>query len=685
MPPVIVAVVAYGAGAWAAGAAVAAGWSAFAVAAVKFGVAYVVSSIGAKFTGQRNTASAPSQARRETIRQAAANRRVIYGEMRSGGVLVYATTDGEDNKFCHQVLVLSHGEVDSISTTNAWFNADKVTESKFSDLYSFQTFRGNADQDVLTIPGHADEWTPDHKLQGVAFAYLRLEHNADAFPSGLPSASFLIRGRRVWDPRTDTIAWSDNTALCLLDYLRADFGLNAPLDLVDIDSFIAAANICDEEVESIYGPIKRYTCNGIVNLDGSPASIIESLQSSAAGHLVFSGGKYRFYAGAYDAPVVTITEEWLRDDPVIRVAPSRKDVFNTVRGLNVEKRVEFHDYDYYPQVDEDALAEDGEEIVSNVDFPFTTNSSTAQRLARIALNKGRGGKSLKLPCNWAALQLRLWDVVSVQMRGVPSMLTTFRVVEYSLAEGGGIDLTLQEERATDYSWDVSMEQPLPEVDETSEPGPMLPTAQLVGRGQDQDWWQTDTGALLMRWTPTGADHYQILSVPPVGEGWTEESQYHLYAQDTSGAEYLFGGGSPASLTYRVAIRDVNVVEGVETPGPWRVTDVAPPHGQLKDLAATLTQVGADYQLQVDWDVQAHFTELGFDRFELRVSSNADTYPAALHTVVGAEERDVTLTNPVYVASPPLSYYHVYIRALRGEAGQPDTIYGKWEHVQSNVL
>ncbi|MGD9538560.1 MAG: phage tail protein [Alphaproteobacteria bacterium] len=44
------------------------------------------------------------------------------------------------------------------------------------------------------------------------------------------------------------MAWSDNAALCVLDYLLAEFGFNCDLDEIDAASFVAAANLCDEMV-----------------------------------------------------------------------------------------------------------------------------------------------------------------------------------------------------------------------------------------------------------------------------------------------------------------------------------------------------------------------------------------------------------------------------------------------------
>ena len=63
-----------------------------------------------------------------------------------------------------------------------------------------------------------------------------------------------------------------------------------------MNSFIAAANICDEDVATLgYG--KRYTCNGVVDLTDNPRDILEAMLGSCAGYLTYTGGKWRLQVG----------------------------------------------------------------------------------------------------------------------------------------------------------------------------------------------------------------------------------------------------------------------------------------------------------------------------------------------------------------------------------------------------
>lgn len=519
MPPVVVAIASYAAGAWAAAGAVAAGWGAFAVAAVKFGVAFVVSSVGSRLLGTRP--DVPSSERRETIRAAAADRRMGFGVVRAGGVVVHAVTTGDENKFMHLVIALNHTEIEHIDT-RFYLNNKPSDDPSFAGKVHAEFFYGKEGQAACAAMIGADPkgWTVDHRLQGIAYVYLRLEFDQTAFPTGLPSISFTWKGCLVRDPRLpagSTPVWSNNPALVMLEYLRAPWGKNEPDELIDFDSFRAAANICDEVVGSIdpaLAGLRRYTCNGILNLAAGPASIVESLETSCAGKMFMSNGKYRMRVGAYTPPVGVINSSMLRGDPIVRMTPSRSEIFNTVKGSYVEPKQDWQEVDYHPQVHKQGLAEDGTEIVQSLSFPFTTNGATCQRLAKLALAKARGGVSIKLEMNWSGLQFALWDVVKLGLPGPDAMRGTYRIVEYTLAEGGCVDVTLQAEDASYYDWD-------PATDETLVPAlasyvPTINTSLVIAANETYPITQRPQPRMTVTWRMSAYTSAQAMALINAG-------------------------------------------------------------------------------------------------------------------------------------------------------------------------
>lgn len=103
-----------------------------------------------------------------------------------------------------------------------------------------------ADADLVA---EVDEWTTDHRLQGVAYLYIRLQYDPEIWPTGIPNIKAVVKGKKVYDPRTTLTAWSDNWALCVRDYLTSTaYGVGAGSSEIDSTALIAAANIADESV-----------------------------------------------------------------------------------------------------------------------------------------------------------------------------------------------------------------------------------------------------------------------------------------------------------------------------------------------------------------------------------------------------------------------------------------------------
>lgn len=684
MPVAVVAVAAYAVSAYAAGLAVAAGWAAWAVLAVQFAASFAVSAIGAKLLNNGSAPTTSSRERRETVRQSAANRRIVYGEMRTGGVLVYATSSGESNSQMDLVIAIAEGEVDNITTEDFWLANEHARDPKFAGKVFCTAYRGYPGQAIIgSLPG--GEWGPDHKLEGIAFVHLKLLHDATAFPNGLPSASFMVRGRRVFDPRTGLTAWSQNPALCILDYLRAEFGLAAPDHLIDFDSFSAAANVCDEEVETAqHGWRPRYTLNGVLNLDVAPAVAVESMQTSCAGRVVFSQGKYRLYAGAFDAPVATITADCLRDKPTVRTAPSRSDIYNTVRGLYVEPLQDWQDTDYPPVVDQLGLEREGE-VSQDLNLSFTTNAWEAQRLAKIALAKARGGKSIRLPLNWSGLQLKLWDVIQVDLGAGVTLATTFRITEYSLAEGGGVDITAQEERADYFDWDYSTEELVPSHIPATDPlvfgnEPMPSTTESLQRVcAEQATAPTATSyALMLTWRDFGAGSTYQVAITAEGDSGMSYPRTATEIERVN-RRAMMAINPDNSATFIAGARRTNqpVPPASSAIGPYKTATLAggADGGQISEVTIDAARLAeTSYRISVAWVTHERFTIGGFNSFQVAVRRIGTSVWGTMHVVA---PREMRAWEQIREDVADATGFEVAIRAVCGTVGVEGTWYGKW--------
>lgn len=322
-------------------------------------------------------------------------------------------------------------------------------------LYRIKKHLGSPDQTAdPDLVAEVPEWTTDHRLRGIAYLYVRLRWNQEAFPNGIPNIKALVKGKKVLDPRTGTTAWSDNWALCVRDYLSASYGLGCQDDEIHGASAIASANISDETVSLPGGGSqKRYTCNGVIDTAGAPLENLEELRTGGGGDIVYIQGRWRIHAGAYMQPVAPLNESHLRGGLKIRPRPPRKDLFNAVKGVFADPGQFYQPVDYPPVTSQFYVDQDGgESSTIDLDLPFTNDPYAAQRIAKLYLERARQPITVEYPATYAALELCGYDNVTLSIDRMGWSGKVFKVIHWALAEEGGVDLVLQEEAAGSYAW-----------------------------------------------------------------------------------------------------------------------------------------------------------------------------------------------------------------------------------------
>ncbi len=404
-----------------------------------------------------------------TVRQAAAPWRIVYGAMRGGAIITFAHVTGTSNEYLHLVLTLAKGKIQAINTM--YFDGVEVPLDGSGDATG--TYAGyvhvqkNLGDPAESTQGLTDlatacptKWTANHLQRGHAKVYVRLQWNADLFPNGVPNITFDMQGRLVYDPRTSTTAYSNLVALCLADYLvDTQVGFKAVYaDEVDNDLLIAAANICAEAVALKAGGTEdRYTLNGMFDTTEDPVDVLHQMAAAMGGYAVYIGGKFQIYAGAYRAATVTLTEADARGSLKVVSRLSKQEIFNGVKGTFFSADNDWQAADFQSVDGAAYLAEDGaERIWQDIQLPFTTSVATAQRLAKLLLERTRRQITVEYPAKLSAYRLQPPDVVQVTNARFGWSAKTFEVQDTRLAvddEGAlACDLVLRETDATAYSW-----------------------------------------------------------------------------------------------------------------------------------------------------------------------------------------------------------------------------------------
>ncbi|CAN5264278.1 hypothetical protein BH10PLA2_BH10PLA2_00740 [soil metagenome] len=446
-----------------------------------------------------------AQGRALQIRSSVETHKIVYGEARVSGPLVFAesansgpnfigSTVTGDNIFFHYILPLAGHEIDGF--TSYFLNEQEVTIDgdgfvqtapylKAGASYvRIRTHLGADDQaaDSLLI-AEVPSWTAAHRLQGITYAYVRLQYSADVFPLGLVNFSATIKGKKVYDPRdgsqlpadSSTWQWSENVALCIRDYLLAE--CNVANTRFDDDYTIAAANICDESVTLSNGDSQaRYTCNGILDTGVVRRENLNALTSAMAGEVVRVGNSMRIFAGAYDSPVGTITDDILAGEIQIRGATPRSDLVNTVRGTYVDPNKNFQPTDFPPVANATYIEQDNNDVYDkDLELPFTNHPEAAQRIAKIILQKARQGITVEVPLMHHALKYSCWDVVNMTQSIAGFDDKKFRIKQFKMSSvpDGAITVVLQEESPGSYDWNSDEAAAIDDAPNTNLPNPFI--------------------------------------------------------------------------------------------------------------------------------------------------------------------------------------------------------------------
>lgn len=389
-------------------------------------------------------------------RGAALDHQIIYGKSRVGGAIVFDEATGVNNKFLHRIVAVAGHEVESfdrIYINDSYIDfgdiagdgnipsvvdPDGTTSTRYDGKVRIQFGYGTPTQPAnAALVSESASWTAQHTLSGIAYMYIRLAFDADVFPNGVPTVTAEIKGKKVFDPRTSTTAWSENPALCLRDYLTSSYGVNEDAGNIDDTLVASAATVCDDPISGL----PRYTCHGAFTTGSTPYDLLQSILTSMGGTLWYAQGKWRMKPAYWTDPVMDLNEDDFRSSVGVSTRHSRRDNFNVVKGTFRGAETNWQVTDY-PQVTNDffVTVDGGQESVVDVNLPFTDNSIEARRLARIALEANRQQLTISAAFGLRTLALQVGDNVRITNTRFGWTNKEFTVVSWSFGLADEYDL-----------------------------------------------------------------------------------------------------------------------------------------------------------------------------------------------------------------------------------------------------
>lgn len=209
----------------------------------------------------------------------------------------------------------------------------------------------------------------------------------------------------------------------------------------------------------------RYAGGVVLDSGNEVAANIEDLLTGMSGRLVFCGGTYRILAGSYPTPTIYFDENDIVSPISLQTKVSRRERFNNVHGVYVAPINDGQPSDYPAVTNATYITEDnGETIIKQIDFPVTQRPATAQRLAKIELEKSRQEMTWTADFNLSGMLVQAGDNIYMSVTRFGWTNKIFEVVAWSLEirEDGNaprpvVNMTLRETASAVWDWNSGEE------------------------------------------------------------------------------------------------------------------------------------------------------------------------------------------------------------------------------------
>jgi hypothetical protein len=600
-------------------------------------------------------------------RDATASADFVYGEVRKGGTVTFYEATGDENRYLNQIIVLAAHEVeeikdiyvnDKIVSLNSehwvtekiwsvetvgpvsevggvWYDSDSATFYK--SYLRIESFDGSQTTPpfYLLVSSEltgSDALTNDFVGNGIAYLYAQYIYDSDVYASGVPLITALVKGKKVYDPRTSTTAYSNNAALCIRDFITSTYGLND--SAIDDVSFSAAANESDEDVAlSGSGTEKRYTINGIIKASSPVGDVLGQMSTACAGTLFWGSGYWKLKVGAYSSPVKTLTLDDLRSEINLSTRSTMRDSFNGVTGTFNDASADFITADY-PAIKSDPFkTEDGgDELLLDLPLPFTTSAATAQRIAKMTLYRGREQMTISADFGLEAFNLEVGDIIAFTNPRYGFDEKEFEVIgwKFSSNQDAGdlrVSLTLQETSEAAFDWNaeetgiINNNTNLPDFKTVSLPTNLTLTSEAPINGDG-----STAGYILVEW---GASPDAFVSFYEVQHKISTDSQYS--GSTTTLTSHTIAP-TISSTIYDVRVRGVS---GIGVKSDWVEASVTSSRDEIAPSAPTSVAASAGYRQNIINWVNPSDLDLSFVQVYANTVNNSST-AAAIGTVKGTE-------------------------------------------------
>lgn len=551
---------------------------------------------------------------------------IIYGQRRTGGILNFKGVEGTvKNENLWQEFILSEGECDSL--VDVYLDGVSYTDPKYSGLVGIWFYNGTDAQtaDSNLVAKFAD-YNSNDRGRGLCKCVVQLVFN-DENMTREPKIEFEIKGKKIFDTRTSTTAFSDNPALVLYDYLtnsRYGAGYKISASQLSTANFNAMANFCETQTIEHTGTsntIDYYEFNGVVDTGESVRDNIIKILNSFHAHLVPDGSNYQLIIEKDDASVLSLTHDNIIEQSINYAFNDIQDRFNEVVVSFPNKEKKYLD-DQVIISNATLLAQDNNiKSQKRVKQYFDTNYYRMVHFVNILLKKSRQGIAVGLTVNEEGAILLPGDIVTVSLVEAGWTNKKFRVLRTKDLQGGNVGLNLLEHEPSVYDRTLPVEAPTPPDTYLPDPYTVDQVAGLTAASGETHVILASSGDFIARiyltWTPIDniyITHYEIQAKLNASSDWINQTP--AIGKDAD-RQYVVGFDESDTVDIRVRAVNARGVAGAWSPTLNHIvagTTSAPP-----DVTTFTVLTQTDGTRQAQWTLLSPPIDL--DGFKLRYSSN----------------------------------------------------------------
>jgi hypothetical protein len=460
---------------------VAIGFSATAAAIAANVIATVLISIAltkveSLFAGKPSAAAPPPL--NVTGRGTTEFRRIVLGTVRCAGSVVFYQTAGATNNQLffvvvyagHQCQLVDGAYVDARFIPGSDINGTTgaVATSAFHGAIRIYTHLGT---DAQVVDPQLNSFFPtifnsNHRLRGICYRVFQLSRDESAWPNGVPyDFNSVVSGALLYDPRKDstnggsgshlpgdprTWEFSGNSALAVRWFLSGGsvvndtatrmikYGLKETDARIDDAYVIAAANHADESLSGPNAPPSGSQNRYVVGIEVSSGQtrrdiLTELMATLGIGQLAYVHGTWRLYAGAYDTPSHSFTQDDLFGDMEISDTSSATDRYNTVCAAYVDAAQLYQASTTIYRTNSAYITQDnGEPIQKTITCRGVTDAYRAQRIAEMAMRATRLMRTIKFRFGRKGMKVATWETFTMSHKRYGWTNRVFRCVDRQL-------------------------------------------------------------------------------------------------------------------------------------------------------------------------------------------------------------------------------------------------------------